>query len=389
MAAKKKRVLIVEDAQDVARLISSALESVNPNLKIIICPSAEEAMLESAREPAQLLITDIRLPGISGTDMVRKIGARNPAMKVILITGLTAAQVGRQMDGIQVEAFFRKPFEITELIAVAERCLNAADVPASAQQPAKQETLELRPPRKTGMLNDLGRALSELRQSTNALSVVLLNPSGTVAAQAGEFPGGSFEQEWAPLVQEALAGHKRLAERLDAGAPQTTLTARGKAFDLLIAPAQAYILVLALKPQPSSLRAALALEEASRLQPRMEAGLQNLPPAAAPPPTVVQVAPPAKAVQAGPPERASAVPAPAVVERPKPVEEALPPKESTDGELNDLAALFDSSGAAIKSVDVNAFWELLAESSAIEPLGKDSISFEKARKLGLVSDLGE
>ncbi len=383
MAAKKKRVLIVEDALDVARLISSALETVDPNLKIMICPSAEEAMLESAHEAVQLLITDIRLPGISGIDMVRKIGSRNPAMKVILITGLSGAQIGRQMDGIQVEGFFRKPFEVTELIEAAERCLNGADG-QSVTYPPKQDAPQP-PQKKTSAPEELEKALHTLCQDLHALSALLMGPDGAVAAQAGEFPGGAFEQEWAPLIQEALAGQKRLVARLAADAPQSALTFHGKTFDLLIAPVQAYALALAIKPQSSPLRLALALEEAARIRPQLESSLKELP--TPEPPAVVKSVEPPAAEQANALAPQAVLPL-AVGRKQHPVVEETPVEEPPKAELDGLAALFDSSGAGLKTVDVDAFWESLTETSG-GPAGEDSIPFEKARKLGLVSDLGD
>ncbi len=411
MAAKPKRVLIVEDALDVARLISSALESLDPTLKIMICPSAEEAMLESTREAVQLLVTDIRLPGISGPELIRKIGARNPAMKVILITGLTGVQIGRQMDGIQAEAFFHKPFEITELIAVAERCLNGGAAPVPSTQSDRPGTAPIQPPKQaaaptqparqaagqpatekeTGSLGRLAKALAELRQNLGARSAVLMTPNGSVIVQSGEFPGGPFEQTWAPPILEALAGQKRLAERMGTAAPESALTLHGRAFDLLIAPVQAYVLALAIQSQSSPLRLALALEEMLRVQSQLEASLKSL--QAAQPARPV-VAPPSHA-PSGKPTSAVRTPAQQPAQPPSPPappskqKPDAKPAEPQDGDLGNLAALFERGGKDLKSTDVNAFWETLAESSAAKPVSKDSISFDKARKLGLVQDLGD
>ncbi len=391
MAAKKKRVLIVEDAQDVARLISSALESVHPNLKIMTCPSAEEAMLESAREGVQLLITDIRLPGISGTELIRKIGARNPAMKVILITGLSGTQIGRQMDGIQVEGFFRKPFDVNELLEVAERCLNGeaqsesqpAQPEASSPAPKQAAQPDAQPTKQEKAPQELIQALDELRREANASAVLLVGPDGALTAATGPFPGGAFKPEWAPLVAQALDGQKPLAARMGLEAPQSALILAGKDCDLVIVSVGAHSLALALKPQAGPLRSALALEEVARARPQLEKALKDLPaPAKAEtreesrPAVEVKAAAqePSKAVKQA---AQTAVPAGPKAEQPSEPEAAL----------GDLAALFDGGG--LKPVDVDAFWDLLAEASAIEPMGKDSISFEKARKLGLVNDLGD
>ncbi len=408
MAAKKKRVLIVEDALDVARLISSALESVDPNLKIMICPSAEEAMLESARVAVQLLITDIRLPGISGTEMIRKIRRRSPDLKVILITGLTETQIGRQMDGIQAQGFFRKPFDLNALIDVAERCLSdeekaaeqSADQDAPAEpvkpeaqaQPSQPGALTAESPKKADLVEPLAKHLTRLRQDANALAVVLMDSEGKVRAMVGEFPGGAFEQKWAAPVLEALDGQKALSQRMGLEAPQSALILHGKVVNLVIAALGAYTLALAIRPQASLLRLALALEEALSGQAQIEAVLKNMAAAALVP---VRAETPLEKPQES---RSIAVDALSPKELPEPVKETLPegpkaPKAARPPEpeagLGSLAALFDAGGGGLKNEDVDAFWDSLAEASAIEPLAKDSISFEKARKLGLVNDFGD
>lgn len=370
MVAKKKRVLIVEDTADIARLISSALEDVDPNLKIIICPSAEEAMLESAREAVQLLITDIRLPGISGTELVRKLSVRNPAMKVILITGLTGAQIGQQMEGIEPEGFFQKPFELSALIDVARRCLEGP-----APRPG---TRSLKPKAPAARLDVPVDLLAELRQSLNAPAVLLLRLDGALVAGSGEFPGGDFEPEWAALVKETLDGQQNLSERLGSQEPQNFAVLRGQSFDLLLAALRGYALVVALRPHASALRTALALEEIARLRPALAACLNDLPaqqppagasPDAEAPATPVQ--PPAQAAAPAQPAQAGDVP---------------PPQKPAEEELGDFAALLERPQGELQSTDVDAFWESLAQSSAFQPESKESISFDKARKLGLVSD---
>ena len=52
-------------------------------------PSGEEALLVASRRPVDLLIADVRLPGISGLELMARVHKRNPELKTILITGLT------------------------------------------------------------------------------------------------------------------------------------------------------------------------------------------------------------------------------------------------------------------------------------------------------------
>jgi CheY-like chemotaxis protein len=55
-----KHVLIVDDALDLGRLLQSALATLDIKVKTVVVPSAEEAILEAAHHPIDLLVTDIR-----------------------------------------------------------------------------------------------------------------------------------------------------------------------------------------------------------------------------------------------------------------------------------------------------------------------------------------
>ncbi len=65
-----KRVLIVDDAIDLGRLLQDAVKTAHPEVPILVVPSAEEALLEFSRLTVDLLITDIRLPGMSGLELI-------------------------------------------------------------------------------------------------------------------------------------------------------------------------------------------------------------------------------------------------------------------------------------------------------------------------------
>ena len=83
------RVLIVDDQKDVSRLLRSALETIEHELLVVEAPSGEEAILEATRTKVDLLISDFRLPGITGVELMKKFRVRNPDCKVILITGVS------------------------------------------------------------------------------------------------------------------------------------------------------------------------------------------------------------------------------------------------------------------------------------------------------------
>jgi CheY-like chemotaxis protein len=121
------RILIVDDHHEVRRVLRSAVESLGPEYQVIDIPSAEEAMLVHSREKIDLLVADIRLPGISGMELMDKIHRRNPDAKVILITGLEDQQIRQQVARSGASAAFFKPIAINDFLSAVQTALGEAD----------------------------------------------------------------------------------------------------------------------------------------------------------------------------------------------------------------------------------------------------------------------
>src|SRR5690242_4353236 len=118
-----KRVLIVDDALDIGRMISAALVTLDPTLQSKVMPTAEEAIMEMFRDTPDLLVIDIRLPGISGLDLTRKVRAQYPNVKIIQISGVNDPQIKPKALEAGADAFFPKPLSMSEFLNAASRYL--------------------------------------------------------------------------------------------------------------------------------------------------------------------------------------------------------------------------------------------------------------------------
>ncbi len=83
-----KRVLVVDDTREIGRMIQAALETLGPGLVTTVLPTAEEALQEIDRQTFDLMVIDVRLPGISGLELTRKLHSRKHTAKVIQISGI-------------------------------------------------------------------------------------------------------------------------------------------------------------------------------------------------------------------------------------------------------------------------------------------------------------
>lgn len=112
------RVLVVEDEQDIAMLIKHALER-SGDAQVEIVPSGDEALRAAAESPPDLLILDLNLPVLSGTEVCRLLRAQ-PATAHIPIIMLTArTSEADRVGGLDLGAddYVTKPFSLRELAA--------------------------------------------------------------------------------------------------------------------------------------------------------------------------------------------------------------------------------------------------------------------------------
>ena len=119
-----RRILIVDDAPEFANLVKDALSTIDMPLQVTVYYSGEEAWLEALKTRFDLVITDLRLPGISGTELVRRIRARFPRIKIIAVSGLEEAGLNERTRAAGVDVFYRKPVEIPLLLTKIENLLS-------------------------------------------------------------------------------------------------------------------------------------------------------------------------------------------------------------------------------------------------------------------------
>lgn len=114
-----RRILIVEDDAKVAEMIRAALRlEGNGTWEIRTALTGEEALNMVAAQPVDLILLDMRLPGISGAEVYRRLRAAPTTRRlpIIFLSGGTAFDLS--LEGLQEGILLRKPFNVPELLAV-------------------------------------------------------------------------------------------------------------------------------------------------------------------------------------------------------------------------------------------------------------------------------
>ena len=113
------RLLVVDDEQSIRRLCMTVGSSLN-----YICSEAESAEAALAQSPAispDIVIADLRLPNLSGADLLRQIKSRLPATEVVIMTGHGSIESAVEAMKLGAYDYIQKPFRVEELRMLLRR----------------------------------------------------------------------------------------------------------------------------------------------------------------------------------------------------------------------------------------------------------------------------
>lgn len=117
----KGKVLIVDDAPDTIEIIQTLLRY--EGYDVISASTGEEGVKKAEEENPEVVLMDISLPGIDGSEALRRIRKTNPLISVIMLTAF--ATVDNAIFALKEGAtdFVKKPFENEHLIHIVNQCL--------------------------------------------------------------------------------------------------------------------------------------------------------------------------------------------------------------------------------------------------------------------------
>lgn len=114
-------ILVVDDDRDILELIRSVLE---PAHHVRVTDNGPEALGILEKEPIDLLITDVRMPGMNGFALINQAKQRQPQMNVIVMSAYIdeTDEIANQVLRRYTDIALSKPLQIgqfTELVNVA------------------------------------------------------------------------------------------------------------------------------------------------------------------------------------------------------------------------------------------------------------------------------
>lgn len=372
---KTYRVLIVDDQRDQRRKLRSMLGMVTANLQVADVPSAEEGLLEFYRQPVDLVIAELRLPGMTGLELIERLRLRKADVRSIILLAAEATLAPALDRPGGPDVVLRKPLDSEVLVPVVETCLGlrpalaaaaSAETAAAAAPPAAKPAAEIALPPKPGAALTtepttpltVADILAGLRQNLAAQAVVLLSDQGRAMAQAGDAPQIAPDSPLLPELMAAYSASLRVAAALERTPPLNSLCFGGEQVQLTLSTVGASAALLVVGPPTETPEALQRMF--STLRPAIAALLAALDDLG---------------VVSPPPRKTGGLPQ---------LAPAPPPDETGDLALADLLA--EATDKKLLASDVDAFWDALVNAPQTGSLSAEVLSFEEARRLGLTPD---
>ena len=114
-----KKILVIDDEEIIIKSLMKLLEK--NGFEVFVAKSGQDALIMVEEEKFDLIISDVRMPGINGIDTVKGIyeilqkkGAQKPPG--IFITGYADEKSEQAVAGLGPVAYIYKPFDISELV---------------------------------------------------------------------------------------------------------------------------------------------------------------------------------------------------------------------------------------------------------------------------------
>ncbi len=118
---KREAILVVDDAPDTLEVLQRNLTS--RGYRVFVAPGAAEAIKVLESKPVDLVITDLKMPGVGGLELIRHVRENFQNSEIMMITGYATIQGAVEAVKTGAEEYLTKPFTDEELFSAVESAL--------------------------------------------------------------------------------------------------------------------------------------------------------------------------------------------------------------------------------------------------------------------------
>src|SRR5439155_17368469 len=118
------KILLIEDDCSAAEALRQVLADEGYALTSVI--RGDEGLARAQSDSFDVVITDLRLPGINGLELVRRLHSAKPRLPIVLMTAHGTTDTAIEATKVGAYDYLLKPFEMAELIELVSKAVAAS-----------------------------------------------------------------------------------------------------------------------------------------------------------------------------------------------------------------------------------------------------------------------
>ena len=118
-SSKERKILVVEDNPNMSSLLADMLEVFA--VQSVRATDGEDALRKLSEESIGLVITDLRMPKMNGTELLSAIKDKTPDLPVVLISGYSLQSIEDKNATARADGFLTKPFKMNDIKGLLDR----------------------------------------------------------------------------------------------------------------------------------------------------------------------------------------------------------------------------------------------------------------------------
>jgi two-component system response regulator GlrR len=126
MTESRKRILIVDDDEAVLFVLRETFSKLKEGYQVVSAKSGREATEQLAKEPCDVMVTDLKMRDVDGVELTEVAGRTSPGMPVIWLTAYGCEKVQKDLVRLRVRCCINKPVRTSEIVRAVQEALRDA-----------------------------------------------------------------------------------------------------------------------------------------------------------------------------------------------------------------------------------------------------------------------
>jgi CheY-like chemotaxis protein len=116
-----KTILLVDDEEAFLLSLADGIGVLDKTLRTILATDGAMALDMLCHRDVDLLITDIKMPGIDGFELLQRVGVSHPDLQTMVMTSVGSPELESRARGLGIRGYFEKPLDLDDLVAAIRR----------------------------------------------------------------------------------------------------------------------------------------------------------------------------------------------------------------------------------------------------------------------------